>query len=100
MHNHFTLFLPSLIIFYNLSCQEVIRCLSLRNLKGELEESIIEHFTCFQIECGDLAIDEFLKIKYFPSSLTNSFLLGSPHYSQIRYILGHNWKECSMNITL
>ena len=36
----------------------------------ELEEYTIIHVACFKIECGDLAIDEFLKIKYFPSSLT------------------------------
>ena len=41
----------------------------------ELQESTIEHVAHFQIECGDLAIDEFFKIKYFPSSLTkNTFI--------------------------
>ena len=39
---------------------------------GELEESIVEHVAHFQIECGDLTIDEFHKIKYFPSSLTKN----------------------------
>ena len=38
---------------------------------GELEESTVEHVAHFQIECGDLAIDEFLKMKSFPSSLIN-----------------------------
>ena len=36
---------------------------------GELEESIVEHVAHFQIKYGDLAIYEFLKINYFPSSL-------------------------------
>lgn len=36
-------------------------------------ESIIEHVARYQIERGDLTIDEFLKMKYFPSSLTKSF---------------------------
>ena len=39
---------------------------------GELEESIVEHVVYFQIACGDLAIVEFLKMKYFPSSLTKN----------------------------
>ena len=39
---------------------------------GELEESTVEHVSHFQIECGDLAIDEFLKMKYFPNSLTKN----------------------------
>jgi len=41
---------------------------------GELEESSVEHVAYFQIECDDLAIDEFLKMKYFPSSLTKKCL--------------------------
>ena len=39
---------------------------------GELKESIVEHVARFQIECGDLTIDEFLKMKYFLSSLTKN----------------------------
>ena len=35
----------------------------------ELEEYIVEHVARFQIEFGDLAIDEFLKMKYFPCAL-------------------------------
>ena len=38
----------------------------------ELEESTIEHVVYFQIEYDDFAIDEFLKMKYFPSSLTKN----------------------------
>jgi len=41
-------------------------------IAGELEEYIVEHVARFQIECGDLAIDEFHKMKYFPSSLTKN----------------------------
>jgi len=34
----------------------------------------VEHVARFQIECGDLDIDEFLKMKYFPSSyMKNAF---------------------------
>ena len=39
---------------------------------GELEKSTVEHVSHFQIECGDLVIDEFLKNKCFPSSLTKN----------------------------
>ena len=43
---------------------------------GELEESVVEHVACFLIKCGDLTIDEILKMKYFPSSFTkNAFTL-------------------------
>ena len=39
---------------------------------GGLEELTIEHVARYQIECDDLMIDEFHKMKYFPSSLTKS----------------------------
>ena len=39
---------------------------------GELEESTMEHVAHFQIEFGDLSIDEILKIKNFPCSLTKN----------------------------
>jgi len=39
---------------------------------GVLEESPVEHVANFQIEYGDLAIYKFLKLKYFPSSLTKN----------------------------
>jgi len=38
----------------------------------ELEESTVEHVARFQIECSHLDIDEFLKMKYFHSSLTKN----------------------------
>jgi len=71
MHNHLTLFLPSLIIFYNLNCQRY-KVHKFSKFVRELEESTIEHVVYFQIEYDDFAIDEFLKMKYFPSSLTKN----------------------------
>lgn len=35
---------------------------------GEAGESTVEYVARYQIECGGLANDEFLKRKYFPSS--------------------------------
>jgi len=60
-----------LIMFYNLNYQWVIKSQNSQNLQ-ELGESTVEHVARYQIKCGDLAIDEFLKIKNFPSSLTKS----------------------------
>ncbi|XP_027337099.1 uncharacterized protein LOC113850751 [Abrus precatorius] len=37
---------------------------------GDSGESTVEHITRYAIECGDLARNEDLKLKYFPSSLT------------------------------
>nr|KYP38879.1 Pro-Pol polyprotein [Cajanus cajan] len=37
---------------------------------GELTESTVEHIARYVVECGDLANNEYLKMKYFPSSLT------------------------------
>ena len=48
------------------------KVLRFSKFSAELEESTVEHATHFQIECGDLVIDEFLKMKYFPSSLTKN----------------------------
>ncbi|XP_027343100.1 uncharacterized protein LOC113855668 [Abrus precatorius] len=37
---------------------------------GDSGESTVEHIARYSIECGDLARNEDLKLKYFPSSLT------------------------------
>ena len=55
---------------------------------AEVEESTVEHIAKFLIKCGDLANHEYLKMKYFPSSLTKMFSHGLPLYHPIRYILG------------
>ena len=39
---------------------------------GESNESTIEHIARYEMEAGDLAAQENLKIKYFPNSLTQS----------------------------
>ncbi|XP_057444650.1 uncharacterized protein LOC130736894 [Lotus japonicus] len=39
---------------------------------GDSGESTVEHVARYQIEAGDLAINENLKMKYFPSSLTKN----------------------------
>lgn len=39
---------------------------------GEVSELTVEHIARYQIECGDLANNEYLKMKYFPSSLTKN----------------------------
>uniref|UniRef100_A0A151UFP1 Retrotransposable element Tf2 n=2 Tax=Cajanus cajan TaxID=3821 RepID=A0A151UFP1_CAJCA len=37
---------------------------------GALNESTVEHIARYLVECGDLANNEYLKMKYFPSLLT------------------------------
>ena len=39
---------------------------------GEAGESTVEHVARYLIECGDLANNECLKMKYFPGSLTKN----------------------------
>ncbi|XP_050919181.1 uncharacterized protein LOC127136692 [Lathyrus oleraceus] len=39
---------------------------------GDTEESTIEHVARYQTEVGDIANNEDLKLKYFPSSLTKN----------------------------
>ncbi|XP_050918815.1 uncharacterized protein LOC127136276 [Lathyrus oleraceus] len=39
---------------------------------GDTEESIVEHVARYQTEAGDIANNEDLKLKYFPSSLTKN----------------------------
>lgn len=39
---------------------------------GEVGESTVEHVARYQIECGDLANNEYLRMKYFPNSLTKN----------------------------
>lgn len=39
---------------------------------SEAGESIVEHAARYQIECCDLTNNEYLRMKYFPSSLTNN----------------------------
>ncbi|XP_027346518.1 uncharacterized protein LOC113858200 [Abrus precatorius] len=53
-------------------------------------ESTVEHIARYAIECGDLARNEDLKLKYFPSSLTKGPLPGSQPYPRIQFIIGIN----------
>lgn len=39
---------------------------------GDTKESIVEHVARYQTEAGDIANNEDLKLKYFPSSLTKN----------------------------
>jgi len=39
---------------------------------GEIGESTLEDVVRYHIECGDLAVSENLKMKYFPSSLSKN----------------------------
>ncbi|XP_050896181.1 uncharacterized protein LOC127102903 [Lathyrus oleraceus] len=39
---------------------------------GDTKEYIVEHVARYQIEAGDIANNEDLKLKYFPSSLTKN----------------------------
>ena len=39
---------------------------------GETNESIVEHIVCYLTEAGDIANNENLRMKFFPSSLTKN----------------------------
>lgn len=39
---------------------------------GDTEESTVEHVSRYQTKAGDIANNEYLKLKYFPSSLTKN----------------------------
>lgn len=39
---------------------------------GDTEESIVEHMARYPTEAGDIENNEYLKLKYFPSSLTKN----------------------------
>jgi len=43
---------------------------------GETNQSTVEHIARYLMEAGDIANDENLKMKYFPSSLTKNTLTG------------------------
>lgn len=50
-----------------------IQTLKIFKFARDLRESTIEHVARYQTECGNLVIDEFLKMKYFPgTSLTKN----------------------------
>jgi len=74
----------------------------------ELEESIVEHVAHFQMECGDLAIDKFLKMKYFPSSLTKIcftwFTILPPNliyiWAQLERVLHQHFFRGEANVSL
>ena len=72
MHINVILFLFFLTTCYNLNYQRGYKIPKFSKFAGELGDSTLEHVARYKIECGDLAIDEFLKMKYFPSSLTKS----------------------------
>ena len=48
------------------------KVLKFTKFSGEANESTVEHIARFEMEAGDLARQENLKIKYFPNSLTQS----------------------------
>ncbi|MCH92837.1 hypothetical protein A2U01_0013780, partial [Trifolium medium] len=62
----------------------------LTKFAGDTNESTVEHITRFLVECGDLANNENLRMKYFPNSLTKNaftwFTTLPPHYI-------HNWAQ-------
>lgn len=39
---------------------------------GDVEESTVEYVSRYQIEIGDLVVNDNLRMKYFPNSLTKN----------------------------
>jgi len=64
---------------------------------GETNKSTVEHIARYLMEAGDLANNENLKMKYFPSSLTKNALLSLLHCLPIPFLVGINWRRLSMN---
>lgn len=54
----------------------------------EVGESIVKHVARYQIKCGDLANDDYLKMKYFSSSLTRDAFTW---FTILPLILVPNW---------
>ncbi|XP_057432080.1 uncharacterized protein LOC130724824 [Lotus japonicus] len=60
---------------------------------GDTGESTVEHIARYRLEIGDLANNEQLKMKYFPSSLTkNAFTW----FTTLPPNSIHNWNELEM----
>ena len=60
----------------------------LTKFSGEDGESTVEHIARYLIELGEIATNEYLKMRYFPSSLTkNAFSL----YSTLPPNSVHSW---------
>jgi len=55
-----------------LNYQEIEKFQNSPNFAGETNESTVEHIVRYLIEAGDIANNENLKLKYFPSSLTKN----------------------------
>ena len=45
---------------------------SLAKFSGENGESIVEHIARYTVEIGEVASNEHLKMRFFPSSLTRN----------------------------
>jgi len=62
-----------------------------------MRDSTIEHITQYQIERGDMALNENVVMKYFLSSLRKKmFLLDLQVYHQIQFITRINLNEFSL----
>ena len=64
---------------------------------GDVEESSVEHVARYQIKLGDLVVNEYLRMKCFPNSLTKNvitwFTMLPPQSVQIWIQLEKNFHE-------
>ncbi|XP_016164136.1 uncharacterized protein LOC107606608 [Arachis ipaensis] len=67
---------------------------SLTKFSGEENESTVEHIARYTVEIGEVASNEYLKMRYFPSSLTkNAFTW----FSNLRPNSIHSWAQLERN---
>ena len=67
---------------------------SLTKFSGEENESAVEHIARYTVEIGEAASNEYLKMRYFPSSLTkNAFTW----FSNLRPNSIHSWAQLERN---
>jgi len=64
---------------------------------GETNESTVEHIARYLMEAGDMANNENLKMKYFPSSLMKNAFTWFTTLPPIPFLVGINWQKLSMN---
>ena len=70
---------------------------SLTKFSRESEESTVEHIARYTLEIGEIATNEYLKMRFFPSSLTKNALHSFRTFEQIPFCHGCNWRVCSIS---
>ncbi|XP_050919404.1 uncharacterized protein LOC127136937 [Lathyrus oleraceus] len=73
------------------------KILKFTKFAGDTTESTMEYVARYLIEAGDMSNNESLRIIFFQVLSQRMLSHGSLLCPKVRYTLGTNWKECSMN---